>query len=244
MSSSALIVPCFNESGRLNVKSFSDFLKNNIDIDLYLIDDGSTDDTYKIINNIRHNHQNCFSFRNENNLGKANIIRLGVKNALRKKDYEYIGYLDADLSTPLDEMKKFIKKLKYNKKLFMVMGCRVQRSGANIQRDDYRHYFSRIFVTVVNNYLEISFYDTQAGAKLFRSSIAKKIFKNEFITSWLFDIEIILMLKKIYKQNIYEFIYEYPLESWIEKGESKVKLIDIIKIPILLRKIKKEYLLF
>lgn len=242
MPKSALIIPCFNEQDRLNIKLFSEFLVKNISVDIHLIDDGSVDNTFKIIKKIEKKHTNCFAHRNITNLGKSNIIRMGIHKVIKEYNYDYIGYFDADLSTPLIEVNNFINKFQENDKLILVMGCRIQRSGANIIRDTYRHYFSRIFVTFINNYLSIKFYDTQAGAKLFRVSNVKTIFNKKFITNWLFDIEIILRIKKQKKQSIYELIYELPLESWVEKSGSKIKLIDIIKLPFLLRKIKKTYL--
>ena len=242
MSDTAIIIPCFNEAKRLDIKSLSGFLRSNNAIDLYFYDDGSTDNTFNVLKDLKKSFENCFIFKNSINLGKSNIVRLGVQDALKKNKYNYIGYFDADLSTPLEEIFRFIEVFENNKNLILVMGCRIKRSGANIQRDNYRHYFSRIFITLINYYLDINFYDTQAGAKLFKVKNLKTIFKEKFITKWLFDIEIILRLKKRDKASKTDNnIFELPLTSWVEKKGTKIKFSDIISIPILLMRVKNKY---
>jgi|TARA_B110000858_G_C17674399_1_gene413444 dolichyl-phosphate beta-glucosyltransferase len=242
MSKTAIIIPCYNESRRLDIKSYHQFLKENQDIDIYFLDDGSTDKTFFLIKDLNKEFTNCFSFSNKINLGKANITRLGIQKALNEKNYDYIGFFDADLATPLNEIFRFIRIFEKNKNLILVMGCRILRSGANIERNSYRHYFSRILVTIINLYLNIKFYDTQAGAKIFKASYVKNLFLDSFLSNWLFDIEIILRIKEQNPSlNIYKGIYELPLNSWVEKKGSKIKIIDILTIPFNLIKIKNRY---
>ena len=242
MSKTAIIIPCFNESKRLNIKSFSSFMKRNSLVDIYFYDDGSSDSTLNILIQLEKKFNNCFVFKNKINLGKGGTVRLGIQAALKTEKYDYIGYFDADLSTPIEEVSKFIDVFQRNTSLILVMGCRIKRSGVNIQRDNYRHYFSRVFVTIINIYLDLNFYDTQAGAKLFKNKNIENIFKEKFLTKWLFDIEILLRMKNLFTTlNINNHVYELPLSTWIEKTGTKIKLLDIITIPILLRRVKNFY---
>ena len=242
MSKTAIIIPCFNESKRLDIENFSSFMKRNNQVDIYFYDDGSSDSTLNILIQLEKKFKNCFVLKNKINLGKAGTVRLGVQAALKKEKYNYIGYFDADLSTPIEEVSKFINVFQNNTSLILVMGCRIKRSGANIQRDNYRHYFSRVFVTLINFYFDLNFYDTQAGAKLFKNKNIENIFKEKFLTKWLFDIEILLRMKNLFaSSNINNHVYELPLNTWIEKIGTKIKLVDIISIPILLRKVKNFY---
>jgi hypothetical protein len=90
--------------------------------------------------------------------------------------------------------------------------------------------------------LKLRFYDTQCGAKLLKSNIITDIFDEPFISPWLFDVEIvfrILQNKKL--NNPANLIYEQPLNRWEEKGESKIKFKDLLKIPVELFKIWKKY---
>ena len=243
MSNTAIIIPCFNESERLDICAFSSFLEGNKLVDVYFYDDGSSDSTFNILIELEKKFTNCFVLKNKINLGKANIVRLGFLAALNKNNYDYIGYFDADLSTPLEEICRFIDAFKKKSDVILVMGCRIKRSGVNIQRDNYRHYFSRIFVTSINFYLNINFYDTQAGAKLFKTKNLKNIFREKFVTKWLFDIEILLRIKN--QASFYNFnnqVYELPLNSWVEKKGTKIKLLDLFLIPVLLKRVKNKYL--
>ena len=101
-----------------------------------------------------------------------------------------MGYWDADLATPLSTIIEFIEKFQSSRALVAVCGSRILRLGASIHRSVFRHYFGRVFATVASNILNISVYDTQCGAKLFRTEHAGLIFSEHFISRWFFDVEL------------------------------------------------------
>ena len=49
MSATAIIIPCYNEGKRLNKEVFLSFLANNKTYHLFFVDDGSTDNTFKVL---------------------------------------------------------------------------------------------------------------------------------------------------------------------------------------------------
>jgi len=51
----AIIIPCYNESDRLDANKFTEYLLQNAHVHFYFIDDGSTDNTISIINGIISN---------------------------------------------------------------------------------------------------------------------------------------------------------------------------------------------
>ena len=90
--------------------------------------------------------------------------------------------------------------------------------------------------------LNLRFYDTQCGAKLLKSEITNDIFAERFISPWLFDVELIFRILKLKMyENPEKLIYELPLREWKEQKESKIKLNDLLKIPIELFKIYRKY---
>ena len=101
-----------------------------------------------------------------------------------------MGYWDADLATPLSTIPEFIEKFQSSRALVAVCGSRILRLGASIQRLVFRHYLGRVFSTVASNILNIPVYDTQCGAKLFRTEHAELIFSEHFISRWFFDVEL------------------------------------------------------
>jgi hypothetical protein len=114
--------------------------------------------------------------------------------------------------------------------------------GSKIERKTSRHLIGRFFATLFSLTLQMPFYDTQCGAKIFSRNIARTAFLSSFISNWLFDVEIFIRMKKHYGSiNAQSKILEYPLAVWIEKGQSKISLKDFIKIPIDLIRIIFHY---
>lgn len=234
-----IIIPCYNEEKRLPKKEFIDFIKEN-NIDFCFANDGSTDSTFKILNSIKEKESSkVLVFNFNKNEGKGETVR---KSILKLYDnYDLIGYFDADLATPLFEIKNLKKQFANNKKLLFVMGSRFKRLGSVIDRKFNRFLFGRFFATIISFFvLKIPVYDTQCGAKLFSTNISKSLFEQKFVTKWIFDVELLLRLKKV--SNIFnDVVLEYPLLKWIEKGGSKIKFIEFIKFPIEIYKIYITY---
>jgi len=101
-----------------------------------------------------------------------------------------VWFWDAYLATPLSTIPEFIGKFQSSRELVAVCSSRISRLGANIHRSVFRHYFGRVFAMVASNILNILIYDTQCGAKLFRTEHAELIFYEHFISRWVFDVEL------------------------------------------------------
>src|SRR5690606_2188660 len=191
------------------------------------VDDGSTDDTANVVDAICRCNENVFaSIRLKDNAGKAEAVRRGILHSLAKQP-SFVGYWDADLATPLNAISSFAKLLHRKPQIDLVMGARVQLLGREIQRIPARHYLGRIFATVVSEMLDLNVYDTQCGAKLFRStSWLKSVFDQPFLASWIFDVEILARMMQVRRaaglQEVKMCIYEYPLTKWEDIRGSKV----------------------
>src|SRR4029077_14753178 len=68
------------------------------------------------------------------NGGKADAVRQGVLHAARTGGSALIGYWDADLSTPLEELQGMLAVFERQPAARLVMGSRVRRLGSNIKR--------------------------------------------------------------------------------------------------------------
>ncbi len=114
--------------------------------------------------------------------------------------------------------------------------------GATIERKILRHYLGRIFATFAGVILRIGVYDTQCGAKILQRDLAKKVFKNKFISKWLFDVEIFARIIGIYGlEKTKNITIEVPLSQWIYKKGSKIKFFHFIKAPFDLSRIYFYY---
>ncbi|RPH49166.1 MAG: glycosyltransferase [Desulfobacteraceae bacterium] len=254
MRKTAIIIPCFNESGRFRVKEFAAYINADGNVYFIFVNDGSTDNTREIIKDLYHSFPNRVVFIDlKKNCGKAEAVRCGILKAL-EMDYENIGYFDADLSTPLSSINIFCELLD-KPETTIVMGARVKLLGRKIERRAFRHYLGRVFAASASIILGVPVYDTQCGAKIFKNTKDLNIiFSKPFITKWIFDVEILARFKLL-KWNesekwIEESVVEYPLEEWIHIQGSHIKFIhyfkaisDLIKIFVFLHR-KQIFLAF
>ena len=231
-----LVIPCFNEEKRLPVKKYEQFLQKK-QCDLLFVNDGSKDNTKTVLETISNKYHNAFFLNLEKNKGKAIAVKEGIFHCFTlDNNYDYLGYWDADLATPLEEINRFYDILK-KEKIDCIFGSRIQKLGSLIKRHWFRHLLGRIFATLASWMLKLPIYDTQCGAKLFKKDVAKSIFAERFVSYWPFDIELLFRLKK----KGYKNLYELPLSKWEDVRGSKLSLFDFIKVPIELIKIWYHY---
>ena len=241
MQKTCIIIPCYNEEHRIDTDEFLQFARTTIDIDFLFINDGSADGTERILSSMCSKFSNRLAVHSlSKNMGKAEAVRIGISQAFKTGSYEYAGFWDADLATPLPEIPNFIITATTLKKK-MVMGSRMKRMGASIERKAKRHILGRVFSTFASWILGLPVYDTQCGAKIFHKDLIG-LFDQPFKSRWLFDIEIIARFRnREGKMNTLRDVYEYPLNIWMEKEGSKLRLQHMLKIPIELLKIHSTY---
>ena len=229
IKSISIILPLFNEAQRLN-KTFNEirkFSKKKLikSKEFIFIDDGSVDQSAemikKFIRNFKKTKNLKFKFIKLNkNSGKGAAIKMGVKASKNN----WILTSDIDFSVPLIELEKWIKK-KYIKKNYIVyFGSRAHKKS-NVNSKLYRKIIGNFLRFLISLFLGIKIKDTQCGFKLYKSSIAKKIFSKIKFHGYEHDIEIVLLLKRLKLK-----IIELPV-TWKHIKLSKVNIIiDSIKM--------------
>jgi glycosyltransferase involved in cell wall biosynthesis len=241
-----LVIPCYNEAHRLQAAALAEFVVPGYTHQLLLVNDGSGDDTLRILESLRAQAPERIDVLDlQPNRGKAEAVRQGLLHALARSP-DYVGYWDADLATPLSEIERFCAVFENRPCVDMVFGARVKLLGRVIQRKTYRHYFGRVFATVVSIILNLGVYDTQCGAKLFRANEqVRQVFAAPFLSRWVFDVEIIARYKNspaVRDRDLNDAIYELPLREWRDVGGSKVGIRDAVQAYIDLAKIYRQYL--
>lgn len=223
----SIIIPCFNEERRFRKDPLLQLLQTGASVAFILINDGSTDNTHLLLEEIRKAYpQNVTVISSDKNSGKANAVLKGMKHALDKNNSAFIGYLDADLSTSLDEFLK-LAEIAEQEQADYVFGSRVKMLNHFIYRSAIRHICGRIFTTFIDLRYQLSIYDTQCGAKLFTPEIVKIITRTPFKTRWLFDVEIFLRIRAA--NNTAKGL-EIPLRKWTDPGHSKISLLSFPQI--------------
>lgn len=233
MPETCLIIPCYNESARLDVETFIQYYEQHPEVHLWFVNDGSKDGTLEIINSVctgREDRIRCID--HARNKGKGEAIRTGVLEAIRQDSFDSIGFTDADLSTPLHEFNRLRGILNSSSGCQMVFGSRFRRLGSTIVRNPYRHFFSRIFATIASLLLGLGIYDTQCGAKIIKTDLARHVFSPPFKSRWLFDIELFFrIIDLLGLEKVKAVLQEVPLNEWIDRGNSRISIVYFFLAP-------------
>lgn len=238
-----IIIPCYNEANRLNAPAFTQFVAQNPDYHLCFVNDGSRDNTLEVLETLRQTNPAQISVYDcGKNGGKAEAVRQGTNHLYLTTNFDYIGFLDADLSVSLEDFTKLVDTIVEDPTLKIVCGSRVKRLGAQISRNLKRHIISRSMSMLINLLLDMPFYDTQCGAKVFHRSLVPVAFGEKFLSAWLFDVEMFMRMKQYYGVNrALDMIFEFPLRRWIHMEDSKIGSSDLYKIPVQLISINYHY---
>jgi len=234
-----LVVPCYNEAQRLDGPAFLAFARAG-HARLLFVDDGSRDATGEALRGLQAEVPGAIEVLSlEANRGKAEAVRRGLEQALGA-GAAIVGYADADLSTPLDEVAHLVEVVERGPAQ-VALGSRVARMGANIVRRPVRHYLGRVFATAASWVLGAVVYDTQCGAKCFRATPAlRAAVAAPFLSRWAFDVELLGRLLAgapgVPPLDREAFV-EVPLRHWRDVAGSKLRtramagaLVDLVRI--------------
>ncbi len=220
-----VVIPCYNEAQRLDPGPLLQFATQGAGADLLFVNDGSTDDTDRVLAELAARHPDHVRVVTMAvNSGKAEAVRRGMRDAV-EAGAGVVGYLDADLSTPPHELATIGAALE-RPGVEVAIGARVALLGTDIERSPVRHYLGRVFASLASLILQARIYDTQCGAKLFRATPALSAALSEpFISRWAFDIELLgrLLAGSAGVPPLpLSAIVEVPLHTWHDVKGSKL----------------------
>lgn len=196
----SIVIPCFNEERNIRLgalEGVAHYLKKqSYSYEVIIIDDGSDDESRKLITGFIEDHPN-FSIIAAKHRGKAATVMTGISRAKGK----YILFTDLDQATPINQIEKLIPM--FNKGFEVVIGSRKERrSGAPFTR----RAMARGFMFLRNMILNLGIDDTQCGFKAFTRRAGQKIFaalkvystrqeaRGSIVTAG-FDVEILFVAK-------------------------------------------------
>ena len=237
-----VVIPCYNEEERLLSDEFLTFINENSGYHLCFVNDGSKDKTLEVLKDLQKGREDFITVYDcEKNGGKAEAVRLGMLHMAKKEDLDYIGFLDADLSTDLADFDDLVKTIETSD-FKIVSGSRISRMGANITKESARKIISLTINFIIRKILKMDFKDTQCGAKIFHKDVIDIAFGEKFVTQWIFDVEIFKRMSIHFGlKQAKAMLCEQPLKRWIHADGSKLSMKDSVKIIFQLGQIAWVY---
>lgn len=195
-----LVMPFYNESNRMHrlVEALQHYEnRNHLIQELILVDDGSTDNTYSLLHQIKEKYASKFAINvvhYSENKGKGFAIQTGILAA--KQDWVLCN--DADVSYRLEQLDEWYEKnyLDFNSNQTVYFGKRILNDKKS-KFFVHRIVIGKLYYLFIRLILGITTSDTQCGFKLYKTSIAKSVFKNLKELRFAFDLEIIYKLKRM-----------------------------------------------
>ncbi|HEX6511394.1 MAG TPA: dolichyl-phosphate beta-glucosyltransferase [Chloroflexota bacterium] len=238
----SIVVPTYNESHRIGgtVSRIRDFITAQpFSAELLIVDDGSEDGTADMVDAMRDGASHTLTLIRGDHRGKAFAVRTGMLAARGTN----VLFSDADLSTPIEEVARFLPYLQDG--WDVVIGSREAPGAKRFGEPITRHVMGRVFTRVVQLITGQRFEDTQCGFKAFTHDAAQHIFsrvqlyganspviKRSRVTG--FDVELLFLARKLGLR-----IHEEPVR-WYYSAGSKVdplrdsiqNLLDVLKVRL------------
>lgn len=209
----SIVIPAYNEESRLSatLERICEYLALEAPAfaEILVVDDGSRDRTAEMA--ARFPGVRVLS--NPGNRGKGYSVRHGMLEARG----EWTLFTDADLSTPLEELKKLWAAACAGAEV--AIGSRaLDRALIGVRQPFLREASGRVFNLFMRAATGLPFHDTQCGFKLFRSCAARKIFALQMLDGFGFDVEVLFIARRLGYR-----VVEVPVR-WNDVAGTKVSL--------------------
>lgn len=235
----SLIIPAYNESSRIGPtleKTFAYLNAQTYDAEVLVVDDGSKDATADVVRSqlatLNTSPRVTGTLLEQvPNAGKGAAVRRGMleaKGAIRI-------FTDADLSTPIHEIEKVVSNIERDH-MDVVVGSRALEGRQLVKKHQpwYREFMGRVFNIFVQVFVLRGIKDTQCGFKGFRGDVAEKLFTQQKVMGFSFDVEILYLARKAgYK------IKEVAVEWYNDERTTVGALSDSSKMFLELLRIRK-----
>ena len=211
----SIVIPAHNEEGRLlhTLKQIFSFLeKQSYSSEVIIVENGSTDRTFVFAQEYAQHHANLIVLHEEPP-GKGNAVRRGMLEA--RGEFRFI--CDADLSMPIEELQKFLPPILND--FDIAIGSREAPGAIRYHEPSYRHLGGRAINFLIRLFILPGLNDTQCGFKCFRAETADVIFRQQTLTGWSFDIELLYLARQKKLR-----IKEIPIQ-WYFDPDSKVNAV-------------------
>lgn len=175
MTKLSIVMPAYNEERTLRdvvTKVLGVQWPRDIEVELIIVNDGSKDQTWQIMQDLAREHSRVHIFDNPQNLGKSQT----VKRAILESTGDLVVIQDADLEYVPAELVDLLDKMR-SENLDVVYGNRFGKKNKVIY---WQNFYGNKFVTLISNiftYPRLRTYipDMEVCYKLIRGDVAREI---------------------------------------------------------------------
>lgn len=165
----SIVIPLLNEDESLN--ELHDWIvkvmqSNRYSYELLFIDDGSTDDSWKVIKSLSERNPNVKGIRFQKNYGKSQALNAGFKQVTG----DVVITMDADLQDSPDEIPELYHLIKSGD-FDLVSGWKKKRFDSKIRKNIP----SKLFNAAARKTSGLKLHDFNCGLKAYKNDVVKNI---------------------------------------------------------------------
>jgi dolichyl-phosphate beta-glucosyltransferase len=225
----SIVIPAYNEARRLppNIRRVADYCAR-LDLaaaglmpggyEIIVIVERSTDDTLAKTRAAAAGLPHVEVVDNQVQRGKGYAVRTGMLQARG----ELLFFMDADLSTPLEEIAPFLRYFADHPEADVLIGNR-RHPASHVGRPQgrLRRILSEIFSSLVRRQVSLpgAWKDTQCGFKAFRRAAARAIFSRQQLDGFSFDVEVLALAAALRLR-----VVDLPV-AWFDAEATKVRVL-------------------
>jgi len=207
-SSLTIVLPAFNEEARLGpaLDELFGYLHRRghlardgrpgaqelpPNVSVLVVDDGSTDGTAALVRARPETASGDLRLLTVPHGGKGAAVRAGMLAA----EGDLVIFADADMATPPDEIAPMVEALEAADAVY---GSRIQPDGSDMRKSQpaWRRALGKAFHALASLWVVGPVEDTQCGFKGFRRDVARDVFERQRVTSIVFDVEVIYLVRR------------------------------------------------
>jgi dolichyl-phosphate beta-glucosyltransferase len=194
-----IVLPAYNEEARLGsaLDELFEYLRGPgrdalaMTTHVMVVDDGSSDGTCDLVRGRPEMADGDISLLPVPHGGKGAAVRAGMLHA----QGDLVVFADADMATPPHELVPLVAALQT---VDAAYGSRIQPDGSDMRASQpaWRRALGKTFHALASVWVVGPVQDTQCGFKGFHREVATDVFSRQKITSIVFDVEVIYLIRR------------------------------------------------